>query len=371
MAISFPASPTLNQTYVFSSITWTYNGTAWTKASAVNSILPAQATNSGKFLTTDGTAASWSTVSVTPTAISDQANTSTGYLDLPIGTTLQRPVSPGEGNFRINSTTGALEVYYLGYWSNIKSLGVSAASGGTIITEGNYKVHTFTTGSNFIVSQAGSPFEILLVAGGGGGGHDVGGGGGAGGLIYQSTLELSATTYPITIGGGGAGSGSLSGTAGNGVNTTGFGLTAIGGGGGANYTGSGSVSNGATGGSGGGGVGYTWPSNGGAGTAGQGFLGGNGVGTTSGTGGGGGGATAAGATGIVSGSGFAAGGTGFTSLISGTSTTYATGGRGGGDNWTGAASAAANTGNGGDGQGIGSSGGSGGSGIVIIRYRYQ
>jgi hypothetical protein len=63
----------------------------------------------------------------TPSAVSDQANTSTGYFDLPVGTTGQRPASPGEGNFRINSTTSALEVYYLGFWTTIKSLGLSLA----------------------------------------------------------------------------------------------------------------------------------------------------------------------------------------------------------------------------------------------------
>jgi hypothetical protein len=49
---------------------------------------------------------------------------------------------------------------------------------------------------------------IVVVAGGGGGGYNSGGGGGAGGLreysIYSRCL-LSATTYPITVGGGGAG----------------------------------------------------------------------------------------------------------------------------------------------------------------------
>jgi hypothetical protein len=125
MAIQFPSNPTLNQTYTYNSITWTYNGTAWTKASAGGGgvSLPSQATNSGKYLTTDGTSASWGTLSVTPTAVSDQTNSSTGYFDLPMGTTAQRPVSPPNGSTRINSTTNTFEIYYNDTWSTIATVG--------------------------------------------------------------------------------------------------------------------------------------------------------------------------------------------------------------------------------------------------------
>ena len=50
------------------------------------------------------------------------------------------------------------------------------ATGGTITTEGNYKVHTFLAeGTDFIITDAGSSsgsdtFDYLVVAGGGGGG---------------------------------------------------------------------------------------------------------------------------------------------------------------------------------------------------------
>ena len=46
-----------------------------------------------------------------PTVVSDKANTSTGHLDLPSGTTAQRPSSPTSGNTRFNSTTESLEFY--------------------------------------------------------------------------------------------------------------------------------------------------------------------------------------------------------------------------------------------------------------------
>ena len=51
----------------------------------------------------DIAAGSLGNVTVTPTAISDQANTSTGYFALPAGTTAQRPSSPANGMIRFNT----------------------------------------------------------------------------------------------------------------------------------------------------------------------------------------------------------------------------------------------------------------------------
>ena len=61
------------------------------------------------------------------------------------------------------------------------------ASGGTVTTSGDYKIHTFDADGNFIVSAAGSgpalatDVSYMVVAGGGGGGWCTGGGGGTGG----------------------------------------------------------------------------------------------------------------------------------------------------------------------------------------------
>jgi len=106
------------------------------------------------------------------------------------------------------------------------------ATGGTITTCGDFKVHTFTGPGTFCVSCGGNAagsntVDYLVVAGGGGGGRDVfpanrqGGGGGAGGfrvsnsyslpaptmspLANPTGLSVPATAYPITVGGGGAG----------------------------------------------------------------------------------------------------------------------------------------------------------------------
>ena len=49
------------------------------------------------FLRGDGT---FAVVAVTPTAVSDQNNSSTGGFDVPSGTTAQRPASPNSGGIR-------------------------------------------------------------------------------------------------------------------------------------------------------------------------------------------------------------------------------------------------------------------------------
>jgi hypothetical protein len=50
-------------------------------------------------------------IEVTPTQVSDKVNSSTGYFDLPAGTTAQRPVSPSAGAARFNTTTGSVEFF--------------------------------------------------------------------------------------------------------------------------------------------------------------------------------------------------------------------------------------------------------------------
>jgi fibronectin-binding autotransporter adhesin len=131
------------------------------------------------------------------------------------------------------------------------------------------KIHTFTGPGTFTVSSVGNPagsstVQTLIVAGGGGGGRDRGSGGGAGGLILTpcAGIPVSATAYPISIGGGGPGGTSpFCGT--QGTPTTGFSLTSVGGGKGSGGGGAFpvSVTTGGPGGSGGGGsIGCSVPS---------------------------------------------------------------------------------------------------------------
>ena len=84
------------------------------------------------------------------------------------------------------------------------------ATGGTVTTSGNYKIHTFTSSGTFEVTNVGDSASVdyLVVAGGGagGGGYDGNGGSGAGGAggYLTSSLDVSAQSYSITVGAGGS-----------------------------------------------------------------------------------------------------------------------------------------------------------------------
>ena len=275
---------------------------------------------------------------------------------------------------------------------------------GTLPTVSVDTVYTFTINATDSINNVPREFSILnripvsaeylLVGGGGAGGTSHGPGGGAGGVLSGNVSLTALASYAISIGTGGTINANGS-QGGDGVSTTGFGLTAGGGGGGGKgYSSTGSDANGrnglATNGSGGGG-GSTAS---GGGANGAGFSGGNGNSSSPGSGGGGGGAGSSGSPGTGSsagngstgGSTGGAGGIGVSNSITGTATFYAGGGGGGGWNNAGAAggsgvggngggpsspgqAGSANTGSGGGGGGDGgANGGLGGSGVLIIAY---
>lgn len=264
--------------------------------------------------------------------------------------------------------------------------GIVATGGATEdinIAGTNYRVHTFTTSSNFIVTAAGTLDWELVVAGGGGSGAVSGsngaGAGGAGGLLQRRNQAITAGTYTITVGtGGGPGTGTSTLRQGrNGLSSAFNGQTTTGGGGGGAgvFSGGASINSGVNGGSGGGAGDALGTGNTGAvagtGVSGQGNNGGLPFGS-------GGGAGAAGATGMAS-----QGGAGLQLDITGTGVWYAAGGarfntvpldsQSSGDRVSGgdqAQDGAANTGNGAGGRWspVNIAGKSGGSGVVIIRY---
>ena len=309
------------------------------------------------------------------------------------------------------------------------------ATGGTITTSGNDKIHTFTGDGTFTVSSVSSAaannlVSYMVVAGGGGGGGnsgnaDASGGGGAGG--YRETkspatpytaspldgypsapnrITVTASPYPISVGGGGtAGSPSTGSNRGvKGANSVFSSITSAGGGGGnSSAPGCTTVQNGGSGGGGGGGGGSPVSPTAGVGNTpptrpAQGTNGGTGHPGGSSAGGGGGGATVQGTNRCGSPGTGGPGGTGATTSINATPTAYAGGGGGGtydspstsggtggagggGDSGRtpgnpsnpGEAGTANTGGGGGAGSTPGSSadGGTGGSGVVIIRYKYQ
>ena len=297
------------------------------------------------------------------------------------------------------------------------------ATGGTITTSGDYKIHTFTGPGTFTVCTAAgvcgptrNVVSYLVAAGGGGAGGggcggDAGGGGGAGGFReYRAPLSgcyavsplngnpggtavtVSATSYPITVGSGGAG-GSPGSNGSQGANSIFSTVTSTGGGYGQGTT-PGGAGDGGSGGGGRGGGGI--PAAGGSGNTPpvspaqgkNGGTGGSGTGsnpqTPDNAAGGGGGATAVGAN-AGPGDDAGDGGAGATSSIDATPTARAgggggsgfpggaggTGGGGAGTNLPSASAGTAGTVNTGGGGGGGKTGGTGGSGVVIIRYKYQ
>ena len=107
-------------------------------------ISPTGTASASTFLRGDN---AWTTVSVTPTAVSDQANASTGYFDLPVGTTAERPASPTSGNMRYNTTTAGFEGYSGTAWG---SIGGGASASGAIYenTKTISTSYTLTTSTN-------------------------------------------------------------------------------------------------------------------------------------------------------------------------------------------------------------------------------
>jgi len=283
------------------------------------------------------------------------------------------------------------------------------ATGGTITTVcTNYKVHTFTGPGTFTVCSVGNAdgsnaVDYMVIAGGGSTGFTYAGGGGAGGFRESagcgytssplgacvSAIPVSAQGYPVTIGaggtnGGGHNSNPVKGTPG--VNSTALGITSAGGGtsGGGNPT----AYNGDPGGSGGGvgsGVpGFTKV----AGTGNQPPVTppqGNPAGVATSpqfVRSGGGGATGVGGTGYCGSPTTADGGTGAGTGINpapgvGTpgpcgSLRYFAGG-GGGSGGSGGTGGGGGPGNGtaNTGGGGGDDNANGGSGVVMIRYKFQ
>jgi len=278
-----------------------------------------------------------------------------------------------------------------------------------------YRVHKYTsTGTSSFTPACTGTVEVLVVGGGGAGGNNYanggtpGGGGGAGGVIYQQTYAVtSGQTYTVVVGAGGTGSTVTNTYYNNNGGYSQFGpLVALGGG-------VGGVDDSATspygvnvpqrrtanpGGSGGGGSAQR-PINA-PGVFGQGNYGGVGANGSGGAGGGGGaggrggemsdsstqysGEGGAGVpiniTGdtVIYGAGGGGGATNTNAIPAGTNGSYNVGGSGASQTatvGTYAGSGIANTGSGGGGTAANNNvvqyPGNGGSGIVVVRYKYD
>jgi len=286
--------------------------------------------------------------------------------------------------------------------TGVDKAALAAPTGGSISNTGNFRVHTFTSSSNFVNQIPSLSCQYLIIAGGGGGGQHWAGGGGAGGYrcsvpgevsgggaSAESPATVTAGTHAVVVGAGGTGGNSNAASeaarGNDGSTSSFFSLSSTGGGGGGADSADNVYGDGRDGGSGGG-CGDDYPVDGGSGTSGQGYAGTSAASDYGGNnnGGGGGGASQIGQP--KSGGNGATGGAGRASSINGSSTTRAGGGGGschssssagpggaGGGGAGGVYAAAgsngsANTGGGGGGSPYSATGGTGGSGLVIIRY---
>lgn len=284
------------------------------------------------------------------------------WFGLPVGNTEQRS-NASNGALRLNTETEYMEVFFANNWVNLFYLGNTIASGGTVTTSGDYKIHTFTSSGTFTIEKSLPNEQIEYVAVGGGGGASGGvsyvnyGAGGAGGVLRSNVFQApggSNVSYLITVGAGGARGG------GNGVSSTIFGITEATGGNGAPSPSRIGASN----------ADFSGGSNFGSYGAGGGAGAGGNGGVPPGTNNGGIGAVVPwmpsdyGTTGPAPGRYFGGGGGGGNSPAG-------TGGAGGGGAF-GKIPGTVNTGGGGGGGDASPPATAlGGSGIVVIRYRYQ
>jgi hypothetical protein len=350
---------------------------------------------------------------------------STGATKVSSGTTAQRPGTIVAGQMRWNTSFPQLEVGDGTTFQKVVTEPlVTSASGGTITTDGDYKVHTFTSSGTFTLTTISGAtrvlVQVMILGGGGGGGFYLGGGGGSGAML-ETEVSMSAGSYTVTVGAGGtavnsgftySGNGGLSSITGSLVS-----LNANGGGAGGNgqindaWGANGSATNNIGSGGGGGSPYGVTISNSTVNVMLGGSAGWNGSGGAFGTaytgsatfngGGGGGGAQSAGVAPNIGNGPVGAGGIGGSarpSYITGSLVSYGGGGGGGygtylanqtisGGSGAGsgvgtassggqlqATSGSANLGGGGGGGQATATyqqGGAGGSGVVIVRYKFQ
>jgi len=324
--ISAPTSLAATRGNGQASLTWTdpsYNG-----GSAITDYSVQYSTNSGS---------TWTTFSRTASTTASQVVTGltngTAYVFRVAGIN-----SNGTGTYTAAS-------------SSVTPATMATVTGGTVTTPGDgYRYHTFTTSGTLAISSSALTADVLVVGAGGAGGRNFGGGGGGGGgVLYQTSQSIATGSYEVTVAPTAAvGS---SGTA----SSIGSLYSATGGAAG------GTVSGGAYGANSGGSSGVPTSSS-------NSTANGGGSGATEDGGDSGGQGGGAGAIGVAGQAG--------TQVNSGNGrsvfgSTYGVGGRGGLNGVSTAYNGSNNTGNGGSGGGDGFSNsgrGTGGSGVVIVRY---
>lgn len=128
-------------------------------------------------------------MSLTIDSITTILKNNTEFLQLPSGTTDQRPTTPAVGMTRYNTDIGYLEVYTNNGW---KYLGFSdSAYGDSIFNTPSIIEQSWT------VPQGVTSISVLCVGAGGSGSAPIdndGAGGGGGGLAYVNNIPVTANT---------------------------------------------------------------------------------------------------------------------------------------------------------------------------------
>lgn len=240
MAVNFPDSPSVNDTFTSGTRTYKYDGTSWRLFSSTV-VLPSDFDlldlgindgTDGQVLTTDGNA------TFTFADAAGGAGGVTLYAD-----SASFPSTGNEnGAMAFDQSTNQLSVWDGTEWIivqavNVASIGKSDAIQSEVIDGYEYYVYTGT--GTFTVTQAGT-FDVLMVGGGGAAyeGGAVPSGAAGGGEVKYGEAILPVGSHTVVVGAGGAGQ-AVQGINFAGGDTTitvgGVTVTAKGGGGGAYY----------------------------------------------------------------------------------------------------------------------------------------
>jgi len=137
-------------------------GTGQTSTTAaINALLPTQATNSGKYLTTDGTNTSWGTVTSGVSSVTGSGNIASSGGSTP-NITFTGTLPVANGGSGATTLTGIL-----------KGNGTSAFSAATANTDYQSPITLTTTGTSGAASFDGTTLNIPQYTSGGGGGGPI------------------------------------------------------------------------------------------------------------------------------------------------------------------------------------------------------
>ena len=146
--------------------------------------LPSQTGNASKYLTTDGTSASWDTL---------------------ITRSASAPSTPVAGDLWFNTTNSRLNYYDGTVWQRISQ--DFFADGGSRSESSSLVTHTFTSNGSFVISSGAKDLTVKVLGGGGGGGTGNGkwAAGGGGGGYAEAIYAGVPGTYSVVVGQAGSG----------------------------------------------------------------------------------------------------------------------------------------------------------------------